>query len=126
MRISIETIDHSKQRYPTVGDWIIHLKKDEITIRVSKMGNWRYELLVGIHELVEVLLCLDRGIPQSLVDDFDKQFEERRIDGNTDEPGDDPHAPYRREHFFATSIERLLSAELGVDWKTYDDVVSSL
>jgi hypothetical protein len=42
------------------------------------------------------------------------------------EPGDHEHAPYRREHFFATNLERLLSAELGVDWFEYDRDVDAL
>jgi hypothetical protein len=33
MRIVIETIDHSKQRYPTVGDW--QVKPDGLHITVS-------------------------------------------------------------------------------------------
>jgi hypothetical protein len=41
------------------------------------------------------------------------------------EPGDDPRAPYHKQHVFAENIERLLAAELGVDWSAYDKEVSS-
>ena len=82
--------------------------------------------LVAVHELVEVLLCEDRGITQIAVDKFDVEFEDERKPGNTDEAGDDPKAPYRKEHFFATNIERLLGAELGVDWTMYDKAVNDL
>jgi hypothetical protein len=126
MNILIETIDHDKQRYPTVGDWQIDAEKDTILIRVSKIGNWRYELLVGIHELVEVLLCLDRGITDEQVTAFDVEYEKKRSKDSHDEPGDDPHAPYRAEHFFATNLERLLSAELSVNWLDYEKAIDDL
>jgi hypothetical protein len=90
------------------------------------MTDPRYEQLVALHELVEVLLCKKRGITQKSVDAFDKAFEKARKPGNVDEPGDDPKAPYRKEHFFSTNVERLMAAELGVDWNKYDDEVESL
>lgn len=90
------------------------------------MGNTDYESLVALHELIEVLLCKKRGITTEEVDAFDKAFEANRESDNDDEPGDDPSAPYRREHFFATNIECLMSAELGVDFKTYEATVNAL
>ena len=124
MKIIIETIPHKKQRYPTVGDW--YFKKGVLHIRVSKMSSWKNEMLVAVHELVEVLLCKDRGITTAQVDAFDKAFEKKRKPGNEDEPGDDPKAPYRKEHFFATNIERLMAAELRVDWAKYDQEIMDL
>jgi NAD(P)-dependent dehydrogenase (short-subunit alcohol dehydrogenase family) len=47
MRIGIETIEHSKQRYPTVGDW--QGKPDGLHVYVSKMSDQRYEFLIGMH-----------------------------------------------------------------------------
>jgi hypothetical protein len=124
MKIVIETTPHSRQRYPTVGDWFT--SKGVLHIKVSDMNNWRYELLVALHELVEVNLCRHRKISQESVDAFDIAFEQARKPGNDDEPGDDPRAPYRREHFFATNIEALMSAELGVDWAKYEKKIYSL
>ena len=50
-----------------------------------------------------------------------------RIDeSDDDEPGDDPTAPYHREHCFATAVERMLIAALGVSWADYDQAVESL
>jgi hypothetical protein len=126
MNILIESVDHDKQRYPTVGDWEIDSEKNTIHIKVSRTGNWRYELLIGVHELLEVVLCLDRGITGAIVDKFDTEYERRRKDGDDSEPGDDPHAPYRREHFFATTVERLLAAELGVTWHDYENALNKL
>ena len=58
---------------------------------------------------------------------FDQAFEKKREQGLVrGEPGDAPDAPYRREHLFATNIERLLAAELGVDWAVYEAYVDSL
>ena len=71
MNVKIVTIPHEEQRYPTVGDWVVN--GDNLYISVSKMSDPRYELLVAVHELVEVLLCKERGISQVLVDKFDME-----------------------------------------------------
>lgn len=125
MEIKIKTIEHKDQVYPTVGDWRFD-EEGNLKIFISNMNNWKYEFLVAFHELAEVMLCKDRGISQESVDKFDIDFENNREERNVDEPGDDPHAPYRKEHFFATSIERLMAAELGVDWGEYGKVVENL
>ncbi len=124
LNIEIKTIPNDEQRYPTVGDWL--WENDKLTIYVSDMGNWKYEALVGIHELCEVLLCKDRGVTQQSVDAFDKAFETNREEGDLSEPGDAASAPYKNEHFFATSVERLVARELNVDWAIYDNVVTNL
>ena len=127
MNVRIEVIPHAQHRYPTVGDWYFEGK--DLVIRVSKLSDWRREMLVAVHELVEVLICKQRGISQSAVDAFDKKFEADRAKGRHgkgDEPGDDPKAPYRKEHFFATNIEALCAAELGVDWGSYGKELQDL
>lgn len=128
MNVKIKIIPHKDQRYPTCGDWFFD-KKGNLTICVSKLSDWRREMLIAIHELTEVLLCKDRKISQAAVDRFDKQFEKDRLKGkhgDDDEPGDDPKAPYRKEHFFATNIEALLAGELKVDWASYEDELYKL
>jgi hypothetical protein len=124
MNILLETIAHEAQRYPTVGDWV--LDGDSIRIMVSKMEPEDYSFLVGLHELVEVWLCKKRGISQESVDAFDIEYEKKRSEGDESEPGDDPEAPYYREHQFATEIEKMMAAELGVDWEIYNSTVESL
>jgi hypothetical protein len=125
VNVKIVTIPHEEQRYPTVGDWVVN--GDNLYISVSKMSDPRYELLVAVHELVEVLLCKERGIPQELVDKFDMEYEASRSEWDTtSEPGDAAGAPYKKEHFFATTVERLLAAELGVDWEKYEAEVPAL
>lgn len=125
MKIIIEVIPHDKQRYPTVGDWQWDAFGN-LKISVSNMNNWRYEFLVAFHEFVEVMLCRSRGITQEQVDGFDIRFEQDREDGDLSEPGDDPNAPYSKEHFFATSLEKLVAGELKLDWEKYDETVANL
>ena len=171
MKILIETIPHKDQRYATAGDW--QFKQGAIDqntvvvnnaayaaqadgsqllhIRVSELGDWRYEALVAVHELVEALLCKYGGITEQEVDKFDMDFEARRPkprNGNTfsmmelqmlspreleklreaitAEPGDDPRAPYHSEHVVATSIETRLAGEMEVDWGAYSRAIERL
>ena len=125
MKIQLRTIPHSEQRYETVGDWE-NLPEGSLRISVSDMGNDDYAFLVAIHELVEVWLCNRRGITDEAVSAFDIEYEKNRPEGDESEPGDHPGAPYRKEHFFATNIERMIALELGVDWAQYDKAVMSL
>lgn len=124
MIITIVDIDHSQQRYASVGDW--QWSKDNLLITVSDMGDWRYNFLVAFHEQIEVMLCKARNISQEDVDKFDIAYEAKRQDDDLSEPGDDITTPYYNEHQFATKLERLMAKELGVDWETYDKAVSSL
>lgn len=132
LKIKINTVSHEAQRYPTVGDWQIINEADnnkedfEAKFTISNMNNTDYEFLVGIHELIEAYLCQKREIKEEDVTDFDMVYEEGRIEGEIDEPGDDPRAPYHKEHVFATNIEKQLATELGVDWDLYDKTVKEL
>ena len=119
MNINIKVIEHKKHRYPTVGDWFYD-KNGGLQIRVSKMSDPRYEQLVAFHELFEAMLCDAQGIDEQAVTDFDVAFT------GQGEPGDDPRAPYHVQHCKATAMERLLAAELGVDWNEYGQEVSLL
>ena len=127
MNITIKTIPHSEQRYDTAGDWWFDDDGD-LQIRVSDVGHgpwapnlgWKFEALIAFHELAEALLCECRGINTDEIDAFDRAFDR---DG---EPGDEPDSPYRNEHFFATTVERLLAAELKVDWLEYGKAIEEL
>lgn len=149
MKIIIETIEHAKQRYPTVGDWYFadengipkegDLATDTMVIRVSNLGNWKEELLVAVHELVEVAVAQARGVTVAEVDAFDKEFEavrKAKLEKAQsepekdllliDEPGDDPECPIRLEHSLATGVERILASALAVNWKLYESKVEHL
>lgn len=126
MKIVIETIPHDQQRYPTVGDWFYE-PDGTLHIKVSELVDWRKEACVAIHELAEVLMCKWAGVSQEAVDEFDKKYEaERPADDVSSEPGDDPKAPYARQHCVATGIERILAAELELSWGQYADMIESL
>jgi hypothetical protein len=129
MIIDVKVVPHKEQRYETVGDWVFNADNSRLTIRVSDMGNWKYNMLVALHEQIEALLCLDRKINEKEITKFDIIYEAKRAQGYIDfqgEPGDHKDAPYRKEHFCATTIERQLAAELGVDWEEYDEAVMAL
>lgn len=143
MKILIETIPHSCQRYPTPGDWELHPisrypqwaqqnmglhlsppEEEVLVIRVSELGSWRMEALLAIHELTEALLCKHAGISQEAVDDWDKTFNSKDFGGI--EPGAYGACPYHKEHMWAETIEIMLSGFLGVDWKKYGEEVDRL
>lgn len=125
MKILIETIPHDAHRYTTVGDWFYD-SDDVLHIKVSKLSDWRREMLIAVHELVEVLTCKNDGVTQQVVDKFDKEFEANRHPDNEDEPGDDPSAPYANQHCLATGIERILAQQWGVNWKEYEQELNNL
>lgn len=125
MRIVIETIPHNQQRYETVGDWY-YTADETLHIKVSELSNWRREALIGLHELVEVLLCKHKGITQDEVDKFDMEFEKNRQLRDTSEPGDQPTAPYYHQHQFTSLVERQIARELEVNWEDYANEVSTL
>lgn len=122
MKILIETIPHSAQRYPTVGDWYVDYLSDTLHIKVSRMEDRRHIYLIAIHELTEAFLCMHRGITSEQIDQWDLTL---TAEGNFD-PGDHPDAPYHQEHTFATAIERILASALEVRWNLYSDYVEAL
>ena len=127
LKIDIKTIPHSRQRYDTVGDWFNRGSKEVILI--SDMDDWRYEFLVAFHELIEKKLCEQSGITEEQVTSWDLNFEDLRKKGahsDTEEPGDDPDAPYSKQHTTATIMEQMMAKELGVDWESYENKVNSL
>jgi hypothetical protein len=113
--ISIQFIDEEDQRYDTCGDY--WEQPMSLEVRVTRYRNTKYSQLILIHELIEMFLCQARGIKFAEIDDFDMMF----LDEG--EPGDDPRAPYYNEHRFATKIEKLLAAEMGVVWEEYEKAV---
>jgi|YNPMSStandDraft_1061717.scaffolds.fasta_scaffold19792_6 hypothetical protein len=105
--------DVEKQRYNTLGDYLI--EDNELVIKISKIGDI-YQLVVMIHELVESLLCLLSGVEFQEIDEFDIEYENARERGEKtapcgcliqDEPGEDIHAPYNKFHKIAEIFEYL-------------------
>ncbi len=120
----IRIIKPNTMRYITPGDYFIENGKQ--IIEVADTGNDKYNLLIALHELVELNLCADRGIKEEDISKFDIDFEENREEDNNDEPGNDPKAPYYQEHQFATFIEKKMASQLNVDWVKYSEVVDNL
>jgi len=126
LNIIVKTVPDTSQRYDTVGDYYVD-ENGKRVFSISSMEDWRYEFLILIHELVESTLCKDRGVSGEEIDAFDFAFEKNRNpEDKTSEPGDDPAAPYFREHQFASKIERMVADELGVDWDEYGRAVARL
>jgi len=120
LNIDIKTIPESEHRYCTLGDYWDDDKGTHI--RVKRLESEDSEFLVALHELVEQYLLKKFGIKEPDVMAFDIMFEKERADGKWDqdaEPGDDPRAPYRNQHFMAEVIERMMSVFIGVDWKQH-------
>lgn len=125
--VIIRFIDHACQRYPTVGDWF--WRHTTLQIRISDMQNHKFNMLVAVHEYIEALGCWEADVDEKDVTAFDMKFEQERekgLHGPTDEPGDDPAAPYFQQHQLATNVEKYLAIQLGVDWEEYDAKVNSL
>lgn len=71
-------IEHAQQSYDTIGDWNFIAPTQATHIRVSKLPDRRFEILVAVHELVEAEWCRQHGITPEEVTAFDLAFEERR------------------------------------------------
>jgi len=131
MIIDYQIIPHRRQRYDTVGDY--YGKHGAWNFRVSRMKDYRYEVLVFLHEIIEFMLVRLAGIKLRDIDRWDRDYEKWRQDDSApcgcklyEEPGDDPHAPYHLQHVTATKCERLIADALGVKWSEYNAAVEAL
>lgn len=120
MNIFIKTIPNEeiKLRHGfTACDWWWEVEDLQVVV-ATEITNWREAMSLAIHEATEALMCKHLGITHQQVDLFDAQYQARHeSDLNA---GDEPDAPYRVPHNYATAIERILTGVLEVDWKTYD------
>ena len=113
MKTIVHTVHHASQRYDTLGDW--EFGNGTLVVTVSDTGDPRMNFLIALHEQIEAMLCMHRGIPEPEVYAFDV------ANADLDDPGSSPKAPYHKEHVFSENIERLVAAELGVNWAAYGD-----
>ena len=111
---AIHVVPPAQMRYASVGDWQ-HVN-GTLTITVADTGDRRSTFLVELHELAEGYLCQMNGISEQAVDEFDETWDDA---SGYDEPGDDPRAPYHREHEAAMALERMAALLLGVDWPAH-------
>lgn len=110
MKISIEFIPHTAQRYDTLGDWFWD---DDQNLRIfaSDDDGEDAAFLVAMHELVECWLCRKADVSETDVTAFDLAFFSPDDEA---EPGDDPEAPYRVQHRAAMLIEHMMASFLGL------------
>ena len=124
--ITVSVIPHTQQRYDTCGDYEeIDEGVWDFTISESKAV---YEFAILIHELIEWFFTQKRGITEKQICKFDMMFEAERKAGSwkDEEPGDDHRAPYRKEHKFATSIEKQVLDYAKENWSKYENTINSL
>jgi hypothetical protein len=112
-RIIIEAVPPDQMRLDAYkeegcGDWYFDAVGD-LHIRVAGADALDQDdvFLIALHELIEAKLCLRDGVTQGAVDAFDSAF---TGDG---EPGDNPVAPYRKQHRVAMLIEHQLALMMG-------------
>ena len=107
LRIDIQSIPHSSQRYDTCGDYYYGanaMGEETLFVNISELPSRREMLLVAIHELIEWALCEAEGISNEEIDKFDKNDEFWALIAA--EPGDCIQAPYYKQHQIATGIEQ--------------------
>ena len=119
-QIIINVVAPVAMRYQTVGDWQVY--EHTLGVTVADSGNALTNLFVGLHEAIEAVLFLDRGGSEEAVDKFDMQWKNSRA---YDEAGDDPTAPYHREHVLATIIERMLVHAAHLTWELHAENVEA-
>lgn len=126
--INIKVIPHDQQRYDTLGDWQFKemeqegIRWEQLDISISQTGNKKYNFLLGLHEFVEAMMCHMVGVTTAMVDSWDITGEGRLLE----DPGDDPRAPYHKQHKVATMVEHLVALMMNVDWVDYEEALSQI
>ncbi len=122
LSIQVFSTPHKAQRYETLGDWYWD-RYGQLVIKVSRSGNWRSELAIAMHEILEALLCNEQRIPTQAVDEFDMRF---LAEGGLGEPGDAPDCPYRDQHAKADKLERFVCELLNLPWEEHEAICDAI
>lgn len=125
LNIRIKTIPHQQQRYETCGDYQTG-QDGSIEFRISALSDWRREMLIAVHELVEKAWAMHHQVSDQEIDDFDMMYERQRAEGDESEPGDSPVCPVFAGHQFATHVEKQLAEILDVNWAAYSLEINAL
>jgi hypothetical protein len=117
----VEVVPNDQMRYDTAGDYF--MRDGVCVVQVAEdlpaaMGEGTYpneHFLIALHEMVEWYLMQKRGITEEEVSAFDVAYEAEAIltGHRPGEPGDQPDAPYRREHREASLIEFQVALMAG-------------
>jgi len=124
----IRTIPQEFQVFRDVGNYQL-ANKDLIVIFVSEMENPDYEFLVTLHEFIESYLLKRRGIDLKEIDKWENKFEQEKKEGKRPKKavaGEQKDCPYKKEHAFATKIEKMVAKYLKVNWGQYDKYLDYL
>ncbi len=124
MRIKFERVTHYPSGYTTIGYWFWDEARNRgtLTIQVMKMDDWRHEVAVWGHEILEALYCWIMGIPTEDCDAFDDRYEQGYRRGTiplTYEPGDDRRCPYFWGHWLGKCWEHVWVRASFCSWRKY-------
>lgn len=125
MKIEIEFKPIEDMRYATVGDFF-YKEDGTLKFEVADTGDAFFNKLVLLHEICEQALTEKLGITEEEIMNFDLEFEKNRKEGNLDEPGFSPLAPYHREHTIATAVEMQMCAHVNQAWNDYDKHINEM
>ena len=120
--IHIKFIPQKEQRFSTPADW--QIVDNLLTVWISEMADPRYECIVLMHELTEIIICWFDGVSSTDADAFDALWEkeiEAGLHNKIEEAGFDKRCCYRRGHVWGARMERLFCFILGVKWRDYED-----
>ena len=117
-KIIVEFIEQKDQRYPTVGDYFD--TDDAIHFKITRMSTQMFSVAILLHEIHEYFRLAEDGISVEEIDKFDIDHPE------LEEPGDDPRAPYHKQHLESSVIERASIAMSGRLWSEYEKEIDSL
>ncbi len=126
MNITIKIIPREAHRPEVDGcDWYYD-EAGDLQIRISPMSCEAYEHALILHELFEALACRHDGVTQKQVDDFDLAYDKAHPNEPDLGAGDDPEAPYHKQHNLATVVDRLFISSCGLKWADYDSELASI
>ena len=113
MKVKLKRLPGRHPVYTTVGYWSWDKpdNKGTLTIEVSKMKDWRHELAVWGHEIIEVFYCWLFGVTTEEADKFDSFYEAEYAAGRIspeDEAGDDRRCPYHWGHMGGVVWEHIV------------------
>jgi ribosomal protein S18 acetylase RimI-like enzyme len=109
--ISLKIIPQNKMRYPDLGDWFD--SKNVWEIRVPELWDIDIEFSLLVHEIIERYLIMKQGYSVSYIDNWIKE----NLKDDYKQGAMTKGAPQKKAHIFATKIEKMICAHLGVNWR---------
>ena len=116
MKIRVNIVEPETQRYETSGDYFYN-RKGYLIFRISKQKTRFLEKMQLIHELIEQTLCEYSAILHERIDEFDMNYDMKN--STYQEPGDDPNAPYHKQHVLAKDVEKMICKQLNLNFDEY-------